>query len=142
MSTAAQRANIADSIADWAGSPLSTVHHLAARAQLIPVEQYQDGSGYLVRLEVPGVDPAAGLAVSVQAGTLVVQAQRTDTAPQGHPTEFRYGWFARHVVLPPGADVRDISATYRDGILTVRVALKPGNEQTAVADVPDVEIQR
>ncbi|HTZ93044.1 MAG TPA: Hsp20/alpha crystallin family protein [Streptosporangiaceae bacterium] len=127
-------------IADWAGSPLSTIHHLAQRPRPIPVEQYADGSGYLVRFEVPGVDPVSDLAVSVQAGTLVVQAQRTDSAPQGHQSEFRYGRFARSVVLPPGADARDVSATYRSGILTVRIDITPGHQQAA--DVVDVEIQQ
>jgi HSP20 family molecular chaperone IbpA len=116
------------------------VHHLAERTQPMPVEQYLDGSSYLVRFEAPGLDPATDLAVSVQDGTLVVQAQRTDKAPQGHQSEFRYGRFARHVVLPPGANVRDISAAYCNGILTVRIGMKP--EHQPAEDVIDVEIQQ
>ncbi len=135
MSTVTQRVNGADpGISDWAGSPLSTIHRLAERTGPIPVEQYQDGSSYLVRLEVPGVDPVTDLAVSVQAGTLVVQAQRTDFAPKEHQSEFRYGRFARHIPLPPGADASDISAAYRDGILTVRIGIEPGREPAGDAD--------
>jgi HSP20 family molecular chaperone IbpA len=141
MSTVTQRVNGTDpSISDWAGSPLSTIHRLAERPRPIAVEQYQDGSSYLVRLEVPGVDPATDLAVSVRAGTLVVQAQRMDFAPQEHQSEFRYGRFARHIPLPPGADARDISAFYRDGILTVRIGTEPGRQ--LAGDVTDVEILR
>ena len=40
------------------------------------------------------------LAVCVEAGTLVVQAQRTGHASQSHQSEFRYGRFARHATLP------------------------------------------
>jgi HSP20 family protein len=134
-----QRVNGTDpNISDWAGSPLSTIHRLAERPGLIAVEQYQDGSSYLVRLEVPGVDPATDLAVSVQAGALVVQAQRTDFAPRQHQSEFRYGRFVRHIPLPPGADASDISATYRDGILTVRIGIEPGRQPAG--DVTQVEI--
>jgi len=141
MSTVTQRVNGTDpSISDWAGSPLSTIHRLAERPGPIAVEQYQDGPSYLVRLEVPGIDPATDLAVSVQAGTLVVEAQRTDSAPQEHQSEFRYGRFARHILLPPGADARDISATYRDGILTVRIGVEPGRQPAG--DVTDVKILR
>jgi HSP20 family protein len=50
-----------------------------------------------------GIDRATDLAVCVAAGTLVVQAQRTDSAPHGHQSEFRYGRFARHVTLPGGS---------------------------------------
>jgi HSP20 family protein len=141
MSMTTEPASVVNScISDWAGSPLSTVHHLAGRSWPIPVEQYPAGSSYLVRFEVPGIDPATDLAVSLEAGTLVVQAQRTDCAPQGHQSEFRYGRFGRHITLPGGADVRDVSATYRNGILTVRVGMAPEHQQPA--RVVDVEIQQ
>jgi HSP20 family protein len=87
-----------------------------------------------------GIDRATDLAVRVAAGTLVVQAQRTDSAPHGHQSEFRYGRFARHKTLPGGADVRDVSATYRNGILTVRIGMAPGHRRPAC--VADVEIQQ
>jgi HSP20 family protein len=67
----------------------------------------------VVRFEVPGNDPVADLAACVAAGTLVLQAQRTDAAPGDQQSEFRYGSSARRVTLPPGADVRDFSATFR-----------------------------
>ena len=123
--TARQSTGTPVSIADWAGSPLSTVHHLAAQPQPIPIEQFPDGASYVLRLEVPGVDPADGLAVSVDAGTLTVQAERPDSAPAGRQSEFRYGSLARRVPLPPGADADAVSASYHNGILTVRIGLKP-----------------
>jgi HSP20 family molecular chaperone IbpA len=54
----------------------------------------------VVRFEVPSIDLVADLGVYVAAGTLIVQAQRTDTAPQDHQGEFRYGRYARPVTLP------------------------------------------
>jgi HSP20 family protein len=94
----------------------------------------------VVRFEEPGIDPVADLAAGVEAGTLVVQAQRTDTAPQDQQSEFRYGRFARRVTLPPGAGVRDIPAIYRNGILTVRIGMKPDHQQPA--RLVDVEMQQ
>ena len=85
------------------------------------------------RFEVPGVDPVADLAAGVAAGTLVVQAQRTDTAPQDQQSEFRYGRFARRVTLPPGADVRDVSASFRDRVLAVRIGMKPEHQGLPVS---------
>ena len=140
MSMATEPASATNTcISDRARSPLSTVHH-AARSWPVPVGEYPDGSSYLVRFEVPGIDPAADLAVCVEAGTLVVQAQRTDCAPEGYQSEFRYGQFARHVRLPGGADVRNVSATYRNGILTVRIGMAPEHQQPA--QVANVEIQQ
>ena len=122
---ASQSVSTPVSIADWAGSPLSTVHHLTAQPQPIAVEQFPDGASYVIRLEVPGVDPAHGLTVSVDAGTLSVQAERPDSGPAGRQSEFRYGSLARRVPLPPGTDADDVSASYHNGILTVRIGLKP-----------------
>jgi HSP20 family protein len=112
-------------MSDWAGSPMSTLHHMLTQPQPILVEQYPDGTGYVIRLEVPGIDPASDLAVSVETGTVIVRAERRDNAPEGRQTEFRYGPFARRIALPLGADAREVSATYHDGILTVRIGLEP-----------------
>lgn len=123
----------AAAIADWAGSPLSTVHHVVAAPQPIPAEQYAQDGSYLIRLEVPGLDPLRDLQVSVTTGTLTVRAERRDTAPPGRQTEFRYGSFIRHIALPLGANVHDVTASYRYGVLTVRVGMQPEHEAGARA---------
>ena len=48
---------------------------------------------------------------------------RTDTR-FGYRTEFHYGTFARTLALPAGTAEDDISASYHDGILEVRVPAK------------------
>jgi HSP20 family protein len=121
----------AANLADWAGSPLSTVHHLPRHAIPIRTEQFPDGSSYVVRLEVPGVDPANDMTISVAAGTLNVSADRRDRTPAGAQSEFRYGSFARHVVLPPGSDPQDVSASCHNGIVTVRIGMKTDHQQAA-----------
>ena len=39
-------------------------------------------------------------------------------------SEFRYGSFTREVELPPGASEDDVKASYRNGIIEVRVPVK------------------
>jgi HSP20 family molecular chaperone IbpA len=129
MTTA--RTTPADSTSDWAGSPLSTLHHLAHQARSLPVEQYSDETGHLIRLEVPGIDPAQDLAVSVETGRLTVRCERRHTGPENDLSEFRYGSFARTIALPLGANIHDVSASCRDGILTVRVGMQPEYEKGA-----------
>jgi len=126
-------------ISDWAGSPISTLHHAPDQPAPIPVEQYADATGYVLRLEVPGIDPATDLTVSVEAGAIIVRAERHDTAPAGRQSEFRYGRLARRIPLPLGADARTVSASYHNGILTVRVGFEPEHQQAP--RVIDVEIQ-
>jgi HSP20 family protein len=125
-------------ISDWPGSPVSTIHHLAATAHPIPVEQYPDGTAYVIRLELPGIDPQRDLDVIVQAGILSVRAYRRDETPAQHDSEFTYGTFARHLALPLGSSMRDVSAAYHAGILTVRIGTAP--ERQDVAHRVDVEV--
>jgi HSP20 family protein len=113
---------------DWAGSPISTIHHPAPDVIVIPVEQYPDGSSYVFRMELPGIDPEHDLQVSVQTGILSVKAFRQDEPPVKHGSEFRYGTYARHVALPAGANVHDVTANCQNGILTVRIGMEPEHD--------------
>jgi HSP20 family protein len=122
-------------ISDWAGSPISTVHRLAGRPQPIRVEQYPDGGAYVIRFELPAIEPARDLQVTVQVGVLSVRAERRDEPPVKQDSEFAYGEFARHVSLPLGANVQNVTATYHNGILAVRIGMEP-EHQAAPQAIP------
>jgi HSP20 family protein len=85
-------------------------------------DEYKDGL-YEVRAEVPGVDPADSIEVTVLDGQLTIKADRSQTSESNGHSEFSYGSFTRTVPLPAGADEDDISAIYDRGILTVSVPL-------------------
>lgn len=119
------------STSDWPGSPLSTLHELTQQVRSIPTEQYPDGASYVVRFEIPGVDPAHDLVVSVQTGTLIVQAEHRHTGPEDEQGEFQYGSFTRRIALPLGADISDVSARCHNGILTVRIGMRSEHERNA-----------
>jgi len=87
------------------------------------VEEYTDGGDFVVRAEVPGVDPDKGLDVSVDHGVLTIHAERGEEKADKDRSEFRYGSFSRSVPLPDGADEDSTSASYNDGILTVRITM-------------------
>ena len=74
---------------------------------------------YEVRAELPGVDPAEDIEVTVRDGRLTIKAERTRPSESNGRSEFTYGSFVRTVALPEGADEDDINATYDRGILTV-----------------------
>jgi HSP20 family protein len=119
------------STSDWPGSPLSTLHELTQQVRSIPVEQYPNGTSYVVRFEIPGVDPARDLTVSVQTGTLTVRAEHRQDGPDDEQSEFQYGSFARCIALPLGVDISDVSATCHNGILTVRIGMRSGQGRDA-----------
>ena len=85
-------------------------------------DEMKDGR-YLVRAEMPGVDPAKDIDITVRDGQLTIKAERSEKKNFDGRSEFSYGSFVRTVALPAGADDEDIDATYDKGILTVSVGI-------------------
>ncbi len=92
--------------------------------QAMRLEDEMKEGRYEVRAELPGVDPAKDVDITVRQGRLTIRAERSEKKESGGRSEFSYGSFARTVSLPTGADEDDITATYDKGILTVSVAVK------------------
>jgi HSP20 family protein len=109
-------------------------------AQVLRVEEFVDGDEIVVRAEMPGIDPEKDVEITVSDHTLRMRAERreeTKSEEKGtYRSEFRYGSFSRSVPLPVGASEKDVKATYKDGILEVRVPL---DKQQAEAKKVKVE---
>ena len=103
------------------------------------VEEFRDGDTFVIRAELPGIDPARDVELSVSDGVLRISARREERkehkGDDGFRTEFRYGTFVRNVVLPPGVHEDDISASYKDGILEVRIPT-PREEEPEPKKIP------
>jgi HSP20 family molecular chaperone IbpA len=98
------------------------------------VEEFLEDGTYVLRAELPGLDPAKEVEILVRDGVLTVNAERREERKESGRSEFHYGAFTRSVLLPQGAQEDDISATYADGILIVRVGITP--MQAGVRRVP------
>ncbi|GAA2203048.1 Hsp20/alpha crystallin family protein [Sinomonas flava] len=97
----------------------------AAQAGGIKVEEVRDGDSLVVRAELPGIDPEKDVDVSIRDGALHIRAFREERSEQkekdSYRSEFRYGSFSRTLPLPEGATADDVTASYKDGVLEVRV---------------------
>jgi HSP20 family protein len=97
----------------------------------IKVEEFVDGEQLVVKAEIPGVDPENDIDVSVDNGVLTIAAERRESSREkldkGFHSEFRYGSFVRQVRLPAGTSPEVVSATYKDGVLEIRMP-KPSAE--------------
>ena len=97
----------------------------------IKVEEFTDGEQLVVKAELPGVDPERDIDVSVDNGVLTIAAERRESSREkfdkGFHSEFRYGSFVRQVRLPAGTSPEVVSATYKDGVLEIRMP-KPSAE--------------
>ncbi|MDQ4503026.1 Hsp20/alpha crystallin family protein [Sinomonas sp. ASV322] len=93
----------------------------------IKVEQVIDGDALVVRAELPGIDPEKDVDVSVSGGELRINAHREEKIEYkergSYRSEFRYGSLSRTLPLPKGAKEGDVTASYKDGVLEVRVPI-------------------
>jgi HSP20 family protein len=92
-------------------------------AQVIRIEDRVTDHEYVVRAEMPGLDPSNDMHVTVDAGTLTIHAERHEKMKTNGRSEFKYGRFSRSVSLPRNADADHIEASYDSGVLTVTVPL-------------------
>jgi len=108
--------------------------------QAFRVEVCNEGSSMVVRAEVPGVDPEKDIQVDIVNDALVISVEKTElhenNAKHVHRSEFRYGSLTRSVPIPNGVDESSIEATYKDGVLEVRMALPEGSSSEAVHRIP------
>ena len=117
----------------WAGLP---------EGRPIKVEEFVEDGTVVIRAELPGIDPDEDVDITVADGVLHVVATREERSeeerPEGYRSEFHSGSLERHIRLPEGAAADDITATYRDGILEVRIPAPADIEKPAAK----VEITR
>jgi len=115
----------------WTDFPLWAGLRPPVGTHLIRLEDEMQDGHYLLRAELPGIDPAKDVEITVQDGELVIKAERSEKKEAKGRSEFCYGSFTRSVTLPAGANEEDIKATYDNGILTVDVAVP---KQAAAAE--------
>ncbi|MBU3750399.1 MAG: Hsp20/alpha crystallin family protein [Mycobacterium sp.] len=111
---------LSDAFTGW---PWAGPRPIGAENQLIRLEEEVQDGHYVVRAELPGIDPAKDVDITVCGGRLTIKAERTEKTETNGRSEFSYGSFTRTISLPSGANPDDITANYDKGILTVNVAV-------------------
>jgi len=107
--------------------------------EAIKVEEFQEDGTMVVRAELPGIDPDKDVALTVTNGYLTLQAERHEEKKEEdkerYYSEFKYGAFTRTMPLPAGATEDDVKATYKDGILEVRVPIDRARHEARRVDI-------
>ncbi|WP_055697794.1 MULTISPECIES: Hsp20/alpha crystallin family protein [Streptomyces] len=109
--------------------------HATAGVHGIRIEESLTEGTYTLRAELPGIDPAEDVEITVADGVLTLCAERSDEAVGKHHSEFRYGAFARVVRLPVGARGDEATAGCKDGVLTITVPVSEGTQTTRTIPV-------
>jgi HSP20 family protein len=110
----------------FTGSPLFAGLRPLFDRNFLRLEDETKENHYEVRAEIPGIDPAKDIDITVRDGVLTIKAVRSQKAEANGRSEFSYGAFVRSVPLPTGANADDITANYDKGILTVSVPIPEG----------------
>ena len=124
---------------DWLEAPWSALRPLSGH--LIRVEDYVKDGSYVIRAELPDLDPEKDIEVTVAHGILTIGAERREEITDKHHSEFRYGSFSRSVTLPADADEEHLDAVYGHGILEVTVKLAAKATDQAARKIPVRENQ-
>ncbi len=100
-----------------------------------PVDVLERGGNITVKMEVPGVQEK-DIEIKVAGDVLTVTgekkpAHRADAATF-HQTEIRHGSFSRSFTLPDSVDTEKVSASFKDGILTITLPSRPESKSRSI----------
>jgi len=110
----------------------------------MPMDLYRSGDTFIAHIDLPGVEPGS-IDIDMDGATVTIRAERTpsvDEDTQWLTRERAVGTFARQLTLGRGLATDQISADYRDGVLTLTIpvaeAAKPRKiaVQHSTRDVP------
>lgn len=91
--------------------------------RFMPMDVYRTGDQYVLLADLPGVDPAT-LDIHLDNGVLTVKAERhtrVEDGAQWIASERFAGSYLRQLSVGDGVDVENISASYDNGVLTLRL---------------------
>jgi len=93
---------------------------------LPPIEMRERDRQLVITVELPGLKKEE-IGVNVSSEGLAIEGERTQDGQRRKDAEFTtertYGRFHRVVPLPAGADIKEVRATFRNGVLEISVPI-------------------
>ena len=123
MSTIARRPQgaMAD-LLDWLDTGMPFGLKAFGLTPYVHVEDWMEDDGtYVLRAEMPGIDPDKDVDVSIDGDVLTIKGERQEQQKDKNRSEFHYGSFTRSITLPKDTKPEDVTASYTDGVLEIRV---------------------
>jgi HSP20 family protein len=106
----------------------------------MPMDLYRDNDHYVLAADLPGIDPGS-VDIDVDGQVLTIRAERTLASGEGVQwitRERDAASFVRQLNLGQGVDTENISASYRNGVLSVTIPVseraKPRRIAVATGD--------
>jgi HSP20 family protein len=95
----------------------------AARPAFMPMDAWREGDSFRIEFDLPGVQPDS-IDLDVERNVLTVRAERPGRQENGSELiagERPRGVFSRQLILGDNLDLENITANYRDGVLSLAV---------------------
>jgi HSP20 family protein len=110
-------------------SPGGAGRQVAIISPFPPIESFLEGNDYVIRLDLPGIDPTE-IEVTVMGNVVTVRGSREHHDNQASREvihcEVAHGDFERKVRLPQGIRTEDLKAAYSHGVLELRMPARKG----------------
>ncbi len=114
------------------GSPIQPNNHAPGTLPLDILEQ--DGN-FKVRASVPGIDPAE-LEIQIEKNVLTIRGEvrneNESTETKIYRREVSFGAFSRSVRLPDGLDLNQVTADFKNGIVTISLPRVPEEKPKSI----------
>jgi HSP20 family protein len=111
----------------------------SAGAEVWPtVDWLDDGDALVLHADVPGMSEK-DISIEATGRSLTIRGEKKVEAPRGytaHRTERRTMRFARSFSLPAAIDLEAVSASVKNGVLTVKAAKLPEARPRQIAITP------
>lgn len=132
MTTVARRSRspVADMLS-WLESGTGFDTRSFGLAPYVKVEDFVDEGTYVLRADMPGIDPDKDVEVTIEGDIVTIHGERREEQKDKNHHELHYGSFSRSVQLPHGTKPDEVSAKYVDGVLEVRIPMAKEEESTA-----------
>jgi HSP20 family protein len=107
----------------------------------MPMDLYRDGDHYVLSADLPGIDPGS-VDIDVDGQLLTIRAERTLASGEGVKwitRERDAASFVRQLNLGQGIDTDRISASYRNGVLSVTIPVSERAKPRRIEVTTDAE---
>ncbi len=112
---------------------------LRAQSWFPPLDISETDNEVTIRAEVPGI-PSKDVDVSISGTTLTISGEKNESTERRdenfYQSERRFGSFRRMVELPDSIDADKVTAESDNGVITIRIAKKPGTKPRQVEVKP------
>ncbi len=102
---------------------------------VMPVEVYETPNEFVVKVELPGVKKE-DVDIVIRDNYLVIKAEKKEEVEEErqhvHVRERVYGKFERVIPLPPDLDTDNAKASFKDGVLEIRIPKKAATKEKKI----------